>query len=94
LCFAPIVAGRFGRQAACPFRLCLGYAPSSLPVLTRRDAGLIWPLLPNPELCNGKTSGQATLVSIQYARKWAKTEASFGSKYDTFEVSHWVKKFL
>ena len=34
--------------------------------LTRRDTGLDWPLLPNPELCNGKTSGQATLVLYDY----------------------------
>ncbi len=27
------------------------------------------PLLPNPELCNGKSSGQATLVLIYYPRK-------------------------
>jgi len=79
--FAPIVACRFGRQAACLEGFYALDGSGVLPPcskcaadLTRRDAGLIWPLLPNPEMCNGKTSGQATLVSIQYARKPRKGE--------------------
>jgi len=34
----------------------------------------LWPLLPNPELCNRKTSGQATLVRIYYPTKRLKVE--------------------
>jgi hypothetical protein len=35
-------------------------------------------------LCNGKTSGQATLVSIQYARKPPEVEEGYPAKAALF----------
>src|ERR1017187_115170 len=37
--------------------------------LTRRDAGLIWPLLPNPEFSCGKRCGQATHILLILSTK-------------------------